>query len=437
MLDVYPKRPYRICKDNNGGYGTANDYGDGIVAKLLSYAVARTIDFPPLHAVYTLGQLAKAGHEVAYSRSYDGQKHDLCVIPSSIVAHETELQAVRTVSSANIPVLVTGPFSSAVPEPYIQAGGKVVFGEPEMFFHEFSMAVEEVLALPPKCKSTQQIELDELAYPAWDMVLKDTPTKMGFIGGSGATIPIIATRGCPYSCFHYCTYPAQQGRKLRSRDPDAVVAEMTHWQETLGVSNFIFRDPVFSINRKYVESLCQALEQSGKDFKFGVELHLKDIDEALANRLFKAGLRLVYAGIESVTTEVLHNVKRQTIEKDEQARKVRMLEDAGIRVKTMYIFGFPNDTKETIQASLEYARKLCSSYGQFSVFTPYPGTPVYEEYTDKIAVKQFEDFTQWRLVFDHPSLTNQEIRELLNTAYHRYYTNPRWVLKTLRSMVTG
>jgi len=58
ILDVYPKQKYRICKDNNGGYGTANDYGGGLVAQ--------TIDFPPMHAVYALGQLNKAGHQTEH-----------------------------------------------------------------------------------------------------------------------------------------------------------------------------------------------------------------------------------------------------------------------------------------------------------------------------------------------------------------------------------
>ncbi len=202
ILDVYPNQSYRICKDTNGGYGTANDYGDGLISRLLSYAVARTVDYPPMHAVYALGQLARAGHDVRYSRSYDGEYFDLCVVPSSIVAHETELHAIRALSSTNTPVLVTGPFATAVPEPYVRAGAKVIRGEPEMFFHEFSLSLDEIQTLPPIYKNTRQLDLDELAYPAWDMLFRDNPTKMGCIGGLSPTIPIIATRGCPYSCFY-------------------------------------------------------------------------------------------------------------------------------------------------------------------------------------------------------------------------------------------
>src|SRR5262245_41275775 len=106
------------------------------------------------------------------------------------------------------------------------------------------------------------------------------PIKMNFIG-AGATVPLIATRECPYSCYHYCTYPLQQGRKVRARDPQAIVAEMIHWSEQLGVVNFSFRDPVFSINRKHTIELCDEIQRSGRKFNLAVETHLKNIDEEL------------------------------------------------------------------------------------------------------------------------------------------------------------
>ena len=68
--------------------------------------------------------------------------------------------------------------------------------------------------------------------------------------GYGRSIPILATRGCPYSCFKYCVYPLQQGRKVRQRSVKLIVDEMEHWKNK-NVAMFIFRDPVFSINKKH------------------------------------------------------------------------------------------------------------------------------------------------------------------------------------------
>ena len=61
MLDIYPDVDYRICKDNNGGFGTGNDLGDTFVSKILKFYLKRSMDFPPLSFVSTMGQLRKNG----------------------------------------------------------------------------------------------------------------------------------------------------------------------------------------------------------------------------------------------------------------------------------------------------------------------------------------------------------------------------------------
>ena len=78
-------------------------------------------------------------------------------------------------------------------------------------------------------------------------------------------------------------------------------------------------------------------------------------------------------------------------------------------------------------------KKINSSYAQFSVFTPYPGTPAYSEYKDKINTNKFEDFTQWQLVFDHPNFSKKEIDDILSNAYQQYYLNPKWLIKHLKN----
>ena len=107
----------------------------------------------------------------------------------------------------------------------------------------------------------------------------------------------------------------------------------------------------------------------------------------------------------------------------------------GIKVKAMYIIGMPADTKETFKRTVQYAKKIKSSYAQFSVFTPYPGTPVFQEYKDKITSKRYEEFTQWQMVFKHQNLTNEDVLNLLDYSYKEYYTNPLWAVHFLSNKV--
>ena len=249
--------------------------------------------------------------------------------------------------------------------------------------------------------------------------------------GSGPAVNINASRGCPYSCFYYCVYPLQQGRKLRLKSPKRLIEEMLYFYKTLKVRNFIFRDPVFSIDRKHTLKICDELINTGIKFNICVETHLKNIDNELAKILKKAGVKLMYVGIESADEEVRKDANRTSDTNENQIEKVKYLEKNGIKVKSMYIIGMPADTKDTFKKTVEYAKKIKSSYAQFSVFTPYPGTPVFNEYKDKITVQKYEDFTQWQLVFKHQNLTNKNVLDLLNYSYKKYYTSPSWAIHFL------
>ena len=68
ILDVYPKTNYRISKDQNGGYGTANNYGKNFISRVLKLLVKNLVDFPPLYSVYVAGELMNMGYEVSYSK---------------------------------------------------------------------------------------------------------------------------------------------------------------------------------------------------------------------------------------------------------------------------------------------------------------------------------------------------------------------------------
>ena len=253
---------------------------------------------------------------------------------------------------------------------------------------------------------------------------------MKFIG-KGPAISIYASKGCPYSCFYYCVYPLQQGRKVRLKSAEKVIEEMIYFDEKLNVKNFIFRDPVFSINRKHTVELCEKIIESKRNFKIGIETHLKNIDNELAHLLKKAGVNLIYVGIESSDTDVKANASRMSDTDANQILKINYLEKIGIKIKSMYIVGLPADTRDTYQNTFNYAKKINSTYAQFNVFTPYPGTPVFKEYKDKITAQKYEEFTQNELVFKHNQLSNKDIFEMLDDSYRFYYSNPSWIMKFL------
>ena len=98
----------------------------------------------------------------------------------------------------------------------------------------------------------------------------------------------------------------------------------------------------------------------------------------------------------------------------------------------MYIIGLPEDTEEKYLNTIRFSKKINSSYAQFSVFTPYPGTPVYQDYKNKILATRYESFNQWNLVFKHLNFNEKKIRHLLDFSYKSYYLNFNWIIKYLK-----
>ena len=369
---------------------------------------------------------------------------DYIVLPTSIIAHETEVSALDELKNKKF--FVTGIFGNIFKDKYLKQNSIVVKNESEVFFFNLNKSgginkknLDNLFINKELTNSYyEQVSLDELPFPDWESYIKNYPLRNNFFSlNQKIAIPLLGTRGCPYSCFNYCTYPLQQGRKVRARSVENIILEIKFWQKKLGTSKFVFRDPVFSIDKKHTIQLCKEIIQQSLNIKFMIETHLNNLDDEMIPLLATAGLELVYVGVESSNMNVLKDMKRFTIKHDEQYKVIKKCEDAGIKVKTMFIFGSPEDTEETILDTIEYSKYLPSLYAQYSIFTPYPGTPIYNEYKEKVYEKKFENFNQYKLVFKHKNLSEEQIEKLKSLAYYKYYFNIKKIFTILKYFINS
>ena len=196
---------------------------------------------------------------------------------------------------------------------------------------------------------------------------------------------------------------------------------MEYFRNKMNIEMFVFRDPVFSINRNHTIELAEEIINRNINIKFVIETHLRILDTELIKILKKAGLKGCKVGVESSDEKVLLDSSRFTIKKDEQYEKIRELEKNKIKVSAMYILGFPSDTSKSVLNTIKYAKKLNTTYAQFSVWTPYPGTPIFSHYENKIIEKKYEKFNQYNLTFKHKNLDNKKIKTLKNYGYKKFY----------------
>lgn len=446
ILDIYPSNDWRLVKDTAGGYGTGNDFGNSIFSKLANKFVSKMISMPPMYAMYIFSIIKNKGFEIEYEKNLNNldkiNEADYIIMPSSIISHESEIEVLQKLSKKNKKIFIVGIFANVLKDRYSIKNSYVVNGEPENFFLNLNYNKSFLDTFFIKNQNFNEnntfVEnLDELPFPDWAYYVKKYALKNNFLSfNSKIAIPILATRGCPYSCFNYCTYPLQQGRKVRFRSVENIINEIKYCLKNIKTNKFVFRDPVFSINRKFTIELCNALIKNNLNIEFLIETHLNNLDDELISLLKKAGLKLIYIGIESSNEKVLSGINRFTVNNDKQYNLIKKLVDIGIIVKSMFMFGNPDDDEQSIKNTINYSIFLPHQLVQYSVFTPYPGTPIYKLYESRITETKFEKFNQYNLVYEHKKLSNAQIQELKNFGYKKYYSSFKNLKTVLKSFLS-
>ena len=141
----------------------------------------------------------------------------------------------------------------------------------------------------------------------------------------------------------------------------------------------VFRDPVFSINLKETKIFLRKIGDAHLSLDFSAELHLRNVDDDFIESCNYAKIKWLKFGIESALPEVRDSVKRFSVSNDQQKNIIEKLRKANIKTVGMFILVQPEDTIKTCEQTIKYACSLNLDIAQFSIFTPYPGTPYFDK----------------------------------------------------------
>jgi len=274
-------------------------------------------------------------------------------------------------------------------------------------------------------------ELDQLPFPKWDQ-FDIHKFRYQIITSKGITLPMLGSRGCPYTC-NYCPYLVNS--QYRTRSAESVVDEIRYLWTRYNIRGISFRDPNLTFDKKRAHEFADLLLKYNLDIRWSMEARTDRLDPELIELLYRAGLRSVEVGVESANAETLRRNQRKAISHSQQERIIECCHKRGIRVIANYTFGLPNDTVEGIRETIRYAKKLNTFAIQFTVTTPYPGTQFYEKVRNTIFEKNWERFNGWTSVYRHPAICSEELHRLREYAYVSYHLRPRYVWRFLQSTV--
>jgi len=270
--------------------------------------------------------------------------------------------------------------------------------------------------------------IDDIPLPSRDLL----PMHLYKFNGVKYTT-MLTSRGCPFKCS-FCSSSRLFGGYWRGRSPENVLEEMKIVYEEYGIRNIEFMDDTFTLNQERAEKICDEIIKQGWDISWGASSRVDTLSKKLVEKMKKAGCWIIFLGIESGSQKILDAIgKRITLEQVKKA--VKILKDAGIQVLGSFIIGFLQDTTETIKETIKFAKSLNLNYAEFSILTPYPGTPIFD-YAKKhgmLLTENWSKYTAIEPIVKIEGASEKEIKALFQKSYITFYFRPRIVMEWLKN----
>jgi radical SAM superfamily enzyme YgiQ (UPF0313 family) len=271
-------------------------------------------------------------------------------------------------------------------------------------------------------------DIDDIPFPTRDLL----PIHLYNVNGVKYTT-MLTSRGCPFRCS-FCSSSRLFGGYWRGRSPENVLEEMKNIYDEYTIRDFEFMDDTFTLDQKRAERICDGIVEEGLDISWGASSRVDTLSKKLVEKMKKAGCWILFLGIESGCQKILDAVgKGITIEQAKKA--VKIVKDAGIQVLGSFIIGFMQDTAETIKETIKFAKSLNLDYAEFSILTPYPGTPIYD-YAKKNNLLLTEDWSKYtgtEPIIKIGDVSEKQLNMLFRKAYINFYLRPKIVLKWLKN----
>jgi anaerobic magnesium-protoporphyrin IX monomethyl ester cyclase len=195
-----------------------------------------------------------------------------------------------------------------------------------------------------------------------------------------------------------------------------------------------FIDDVLTVNKERTYQLCEKLAQRKDKLIWSCNVKVGLVDKKILKTMRGSGCWMVMVGIESGSQKIVDTIKKNF--KLEQAQDLcNWCREVGLMVHPNFIIGHPGETEDTINQTIDFARRLYSHYPLFTLMVPYPGTELWNnaEKYGKLKVDNFDYFTLGNEdpCFVPYGLSEELLLKKRREAYRKCYLNFSMVMRHL------
>jgi radical SAM superfamily enzyme YgiQ (UPF0313 family) len=265
-------------------------------------------------------------------------------------------------------------------------------------------------------------------WPYWDGFCRHRPA-----------VQMHASRGCPFRCTFCLWVNVMYGNgPYRTFSAGRVVDEMEEAVRRYGAKEIYFDDDIFTAREAHVLAICDEIRRRKLQVPWSVMGDAMAVTERAIVEMGRAGCIGMKLGIESANPQVLERA-RKPVRLDKVRNVVTWCNRQGIKTHATITFGLDGETRESMQETLDFCCCLSLDSIQFSVATPFPGTPYYESARregrlDYVSWSEFDGNRS--SVVRREGLSHEEIAAFATRASSRWLLararDPRWLVRQAR-----
>ena len=299
--------------------------------------------------------------------------------------------------------------------------------------------------------------IDSIPWPDWNVfpIEPYLDNAISFGPGAGRSMPILASRGCPYECT-FCSNPLMFGRRYYIREINDLINEIKFYIKKYKITGLQFYDLTAIVKKNWVSSFCKALKENEINLEWSLPSGTRS--EALnleaIQSLSSVNLKYLVYAPESGSKKTLELIKKK-IKLPKMEESVRHAIKHGIAVRTNLIIGFPHEERlqlyRTLYQNLKFMFMGVEDCPTF-LFQAYPGTELFDYLLKKKKIKLDDNYFNSLASLSNGNLAPPDISYneymgryelyfykmiILTLSYLiSYITRPKRIFRTIKSIFT-
>lgn len=287
-------------------------------------------------------------------------------VPSNLMQEVfTSAPCVDIISYGEGEIAISGFVSAEDEQKYLEKSPSLMTREKLAGGFQYSFEfIEDLDEIPPLDFSL--LEFEKYSSHAHSQVLKKV-----------IAMPLMFSRGCPFNCC-FCASHSIHGKRVRYNSLERIKSDVKLSVDKYHVNTITVWDDNFFVDKEQAIALLDYFMELNLTVEFVNGFPVYRMDDDMARWLKMSGVDVVSLAIESGNPRVLKDIIHKPLKLEMVPKAIECLKKYDIYVKGLFVIGFPGETMEDIQVTMDFIHNSDLNWVDIFIASPLPGSDLYD-----------------------------------------------------------